>query len=244
MDMVKINGQNFSKASYLRARMLTDKKFENGNVTASSVRTSVTQMFERAGFTVSAHSGPGDTGMNIGIAPSLFEEMASNPERMVELKTKLLDAKKFFPQLGSQLGAFGQVVGFGINFGANGKITSWGHTRNYSTGQETNISSRIPADRLRDLTEIMLEKIEEQQRLERSRESWQLSQEQSEQVDYLSQDDYKTALDSMANRNFSNDNEERIISRRYFKNEDGELMKKIRTDRGVRVINLDDPFAM
>ena len=80
----------------------------------------------------------------------------------------------------------------------------------------------------RSLKEILEEKIERRNELKHLL------------IDTISQEEYKSMLDHMFR---PNNTEERILSRRYFLNEDGDLIKEIRTSEGVRVINLSDPFA-
>jgi|GEM_PF-4892723 len=249
---VIVNGRSrVSETSYKTARALAEQKHENGDVTEQGIMSSLRKMAPDYKFSTNTDPQQRLQGLrNIAIHPDMLRNAANDPEVLVELKALVLNSVRhneehianFHSPTGSVLVGGGFIIG---ESGGNSMYLS--ATKGLGgSGQnrERQTAISILRKRSQEWTEILLEKLEEEKRLERSRERRLLFQEQSEQVDYLSQEDYKTALDSMANRNFSNDNEERTISRRFFKNEDGELMKEIRTNRGVRVINLNDPFPM
>ena len=246
----RLNNNTVTQASQQKARAMTAKKIENGEVTLQSVKASVQQMFTSAGFTFSTNTNPG-TGagfLNVGVHIDVLQEMADDPEKMVKMKAKFLDTINKFPaainEHAQSVQAIGgavrhETVSAGIIFNEYGTMTCWAKGNAWCNGGERTTSTRSASGR--NINEILQEILEERRRLARSRERREMLEEQ---MDYISQDDYKSALDIMANRNLSNGGEEGRVSRRFFVNEDGDLMKKIRTDEGVRVINLDDPFAM
>jgi hypothetical protein len=192
MNMVQINGQNHSKASYLRARQIVNNKPEGSIVTKNDVLASIKNIMP--GWNVSAVAAPfqGNGPFNIAIHPDVLQRAANDPEALVELKTRVLDTFKFAAPLPAGAEARGVVIG------ADGGGRGWIRGKS-GNGETQRAVTDLPRNRPEDWTEILLKKLEDERRLERIRE-FRESFLESSHVDYLSQEDYKSALESMTGR--------------------------------------------
>ena len=187
--IVNANGSYVSEASYLRARRIVADRADGSINCKNDVLASLREMVPRWNITTITAPFHGTGHFNMGIHPDMLSRAANDPDELIRLKALMLDADKMriIP---------GKADVSGMIIYADGGGSAWGKTT--SNGEETSATVRIPRNRSQEWAEILLEKLEEAKRLERSRERRLLFQEQSEQVDYLSQEDYKTALDSMA----------------------------------------------
>ncbi|MCL1999824.1 MAG: hypothetical protein FWG74_00175 [Planctomycetes bacterium] len=160
MNGINVNGSWVSQDSYQKAVALAADQQENAN--AGSVANSVWQMF--SGWGQSTGTAPFRAGglHNVSIHPQVFQDMANDPEKMVEMKSLFLDTIKFQKWGVEQIRSRGdQVIAIGTIFNADGSSSTWTIAKTEDTRAQRRSLIQIPENKKPAWSELLRQHMEQ-----------------------------------------------------------------------------------
>jgi len=164
MSVANINGTVVRQSAYQQARASVEN-MQGGNLRPGDVLAAIQQLTSSVNVSTNTRDFSGNSGMHLGIHPSMLRRAADDPEELVRLKALALctmETQAASTQAWESRGI--TVVARGSIIHADGSSSGWSITRSPDLREERRNRFELPEDDRPSWVELMRQHLEESMR--------------------------------------------------------------------------------